>query len=87
MSATAIARAARRRRQMSTYLWIGGLTALTVSLIHWEQTAILYILATFGVTVLLVVVAKADLAHFATMSSQSPTTDRPGSSGAASRRS
>ena len=87
MSATAIARAARRRRQMITYSWIVGLTVLTVSLIHWEQTAILYILATVGVTVLLVVVAKADLAHSATMASQSSATDRPGSSGAASRRS
>ncbi len=85
MSATAI-RAARRRRRMTTYLWIVGLIILTVSLIYWEQTALLYILATLGVTFLLVVVAKADLAHSGTMTSQSSATDRPGSSGTTSRR-
>ena len=83
---TATIRAARRRRRMFTYFWIVGLAILTVSLIHWEQTALLYILATVGVTVLLVIVAKADLAHSNTMASQSLATDRPGSSGTASRR-
>jgi hypothetical protein len=54
---------ARRRRRTITYLWIFGLAVLTISLIHWEQTALLYILATLGVTALLLVVALADLAH------------------------
>ena len=58
-----IVRTARRRRRMITYLWIFGLAVLTISLIYWEQTALLYILATVGVTALLVVVALADLAH------------------------
>jgi hypothetical protein len=83
---TATIRAARRRRQLITYSWIVGLTAGTVALIHWEQTALLYILATVGVTVLLVVVGKADLAHSDTMSSQSSATDRTGSSSTAGRR-
>ena len=75
MSTTSI-RAARRRRRMMTYLWILGLAVLTISLIYWEQTALLYILATLGVTVLLVVVAVADLAHAEQMSNQSISTDQ-----------
>lgn len=34
---------------------------ITSALIYWEQTAMLYILATLGVTALLVVVGLADL--------------------------
>ena len=51
----------RRRRKTITFLWIAVLSIVTISLIYWEKTAILYILATLGVTVLLVVVALADL--------------------------
>ena len=61
MSARTVTRNARRRRRTITYLWIVALAAVTISLIYWEQTAILYILATLGVTVLLVVVAISDL--------------------------
>lgn len=62
MSSAAL-RTAQRRRRMFTYLWILALAILTISLIYWEQTAILYILATLGVTILLVVVGLSDLAH------------------------
>jgi hypothetical protein len=62
---------------MITYAWIASLTALTVSLIYWEKTALLYILATLGVTVLLVVVALADLAHAENMT-EAPGAMRPG---------
>jgi hypothetical protein len=55
--------AARRRRRMFTYLWTFLLAVGTISLIYWELTALLYILATLGVTVLLLIVALADLAH------------------------
>jgi hypothetical protein len=41
--------------------WLAGLAALIIVLIRWEQTALLYILATLGVTALMVVVALADL--------------------------
>ena len=75
MSTTSI-RAARRRRRMITYLWILGLAVLTISLIYWEQTALLYILATVGVTVLLVIVAVADLAHAEQMSNRSISADQ-----------
>jgi uncharacterized membrane protein YhaH (DUF805 family) len=62
MSAMAV-RAARRRQRMFTYLWTFLLAVGTISLIYWELTAVLYILATLGVTILLVVVGMADLAH------------------------
>ena len=44
-----------------TYLWILVLAVSVFLLIYFEQTSLLYILATLGVTVLLVVVALADL--------------------------
>jgi len=50
-----------KKRRGFTYLWILCLALLTFLLIYFEQTSLLYILATFGVTVLLVVVALADL--------------------------
>ncbi|HEY8184622.1 MAG TPA: hypothetical protein VIF64_01055 [Pyrinomonadaceae bacterium] len=53
----------RRRRRMITVLWTAVLSVVTIVLIYKEMTALLYILATFGVTALLVVVAMADLAH------------------------
>lgn len=53
----------RRRRQLITALWVGVLIIGTIVLIYKEQTALLYILATVGVTALLWVVARADLAH------------------------
>jgi len=53
----------RRRRKMITILWTGALALGTIILIYKEMTALLYILATAGITALLVVVAKADLAH------------------------
>ncbi len=50
-----------RRARSFTYLWIVVLAVLTFLLIYFEQTSLLYILATLGVTILLVVVALADL--------------------------
>ncbi|HEV7397350.1 MAG TPA: hypothetical protein VGN86_12635 [Pyrinomonadaceae bacterium] len=77
MSATNAARLARRKRKMITYGWIAALAIITISLIYWEQSALLYILATVGVTILLVVVALADLAHADTMTEQ-PVNSRAG---------
>jgi hypothetical protein len=53
----------KRRRKMITILWTAVLAIGTIILIHKEMTALLYILATLGVTALLVVVAMADLSH------------------------
>lgn len=60
----------RRRRKMITILWASLLGIATIILIYKELTAVLYILATLGVTGLLIVVAMADLAH-----SENLTTD------------
>jgi hypothetical protein len=46
-----------------TFLWIGGMGLIIFLLIYFEQTALLYVLATLGVTVLLLIVAFADLKH------------------------
>jgi ABC-type lipoprotein release transport system permease subunit len=51
----------RRRRKLIAALWALGLATLVIVLIYLEQTAILYILCTLGVTALLVIVAFANL--------------------------
>ena len=51
----------KRRRRIFTFVWVAALAALVIGLIRWEQTAMLYILATLGVTAMLVMVAIADL--------------------------
>jgi hypothetical protein len=53
----------RRRRKLIAALWALGLAVLVIVLIYLEQTAVLYILCTLGVTALLVIVAFADLGH------------------------
>ena len=57
----------QRRRKMFTILWTAVLAIGTIILIYKEMTALLYILATLGVTALLVVVAMSDLAHAETL--------------------
>jgi len=52
-----------KRRRGFTYLWIAGLAVLVFLLIYLEQTALLYVFATLGVTALLFVVAAADIGH------------------------
>ena len=55
----------RRRRKFIAALWALGLAVLVIVLIYLEQTAILYILCTLGVTALLVIVAFANLGEHA----------------------
>ena len=71
MSARIAARNAKRRNRTITYTWILALAALTIALIYWELTALLYVLATLGVTALLIVVALSDIAHAEKSASQS----------------
>lgn len=52
----------RRRRKLITFLWALAVAVVVIVLIYLEQTAILYILCTLGVTALLIVVALSDLA-------------------------
>lgn len=50
---------------------------LVFLLIYFEQTALLYIFSTLGVTVLLVIVAAADLGRSELSSSESDSTNAP----------
>jgi uncharacterized membrane protein YhaH (DUF805 family) len=50
-----------RNKKLLTYLWVAVLALVTIVLIYKEQTAVLYILATLGVTAILLVVAFANL--------------------------
>ena len=68
----------RRRRRIFTLSWIAVLAIAVIALIYWEQTAVLYILATLGVTALLVVVAMADLATSNSPSAGSSVDDASG---------
>ncbi|MBD0326043.1 MAG: hypothetical protein ICV68_06420 [Pyrinomonadaceae bacterium] len=63
MERRAVARVGARksRRRLKTFLWVAGLGVLVITLIYFEQTAILYLLATLGLTGLLIVVALSDL--------------------------
>jgi uncharacterized membrane protein YhaH (DUF805 family) len=65
----------QRRRRLITILWTALLAIVTITLIYKEMTAVLYILATLGVTALLVVVGLADLAHSESLSSDSTVND------------
>lgn len=56
---TTSARSKRGRRK--TLLWIVGMTAIVVALLYWERVALLYVLATLGLTALMVIVAMTDL--------------------------
>ena len=65
-----------RNRRLFTFAWIAALSLLTVFLIYREMTAVLYILATLGVTALLIVVALADLSrHERVSNGPSPAND------------
>ena len=55
---------------MVTILWFAAISILTIGLIYWEMTAVLYILATLGVTGLLAVVAFSDLGPAANTSGE-----------------
>ena len=65
----------QRRRKLITILWTGLLAIATIVLIYKEMTAVLYILATLGVTALLVVVGMSDLAPTENISSDSSIND------------
>jgi uncharacterized membrane protein YhaH (DUF805 family) len=75
MKNTRNAAADRRRRKLFTLLWSGLLAVVTITLIYKEMTALLYILATLGVTALLVVVAMSDLTSGENISSDSTIND------------
>jgi|SRR5205085_12189362 len=51
----------RRNSRLIVLAWVVGLAALIIFLLYKEMADWLYVIATLGVTVLLVVVAVADL--------------------------
>lgn len=53
----------RRRRKLITTAWALGVSLLIIILIYKEMTAVLYIMATLGVTVLLLMVAFSKLSR------------------------
>jgi len=59
--ATAAPVGARNKRRWTTFAWIAGTSAVIIALLYTEQIALLYVLATLGVTALLIIVALADL--------------------------
>ena len=65
----------KRRRKMITVLWTALLGIGTIILIYKEMTAVLYILATVGVTALLVTVAIADLSAAEKLTSDNRRSD------------
>ena len=65
-----------KRNRTLTYLWIFGLALLVGLLIYFDQIAILYVFSTLGVTVLLVIVATADLGQSELSSAEAA--QRPG---------
>lgn len=44
-----------------TFIWTCGAVAFVSAMLYWEQTAILYVLSTFAMAGLLLVVAFSDL--------------------------
>lgn len=52
---------ARKRRRRMTLLISAVSAAFVIGLLYYEQIALLYVLATLGVTVLLIAVALSDL--------------------------
>jgi hypothetical protein len=50
-----------KKRRNLTLFWIVGMALVLGLLIYFEKTELLYVLATLGVTALLVIVATADL--------------------------
>lgn len=54
-------RGRKKASRRGTLLWIAAITLIIFLLIYFEQAAILYVLATLGLTALLLVVAFSDL--------------------------
>ena len=50
-----------KRGRRKTLIWIVCMAAIVIGLLYWEKIALLYVLATLGLTALMIVVAMADL--------------------------
>ena len=74
-----------KRRRGFSYLWIPGFAVLIFLLIYFQQTALLYVLATIGVTTLLIIVAASDLGRSERPEGSLPTDAQAASSGISSK--
>ena len=79
-----IAAAKSKRRRGVTLIWIAASAIAVFLLIYFEQTALLYVLATLGVTILLFIVATSDIGHVSSGGSGQPPDAQAASSGVAS---
>lgn len=77
MNARIAVRNFKRRRRIITATWVVGLLLTITILIRWELTSLLYVLATLGVTALLIVVALSDISHAEQTTSQSSLPAQP----------
>jgi peptidoglycan/LPS O-acetylase OafA/YrhL len=73
-----------KKRRSLTYLWILGLALAVFALIYFEKTELLYVLATLGVTALLVIVATADLGAHERSDNALPSNPQASGSGVSS---
>lgn len=71
----------KRNRRLITLAWIAGLATLVIVLLLKEKADWLYLLATLGLAVLLVIVAMSDLHDRRKSNEEAASTDGPGSSG------
>lgn len=51
----------RKNQRRMTYLWVAAFVIVVIIMLYLELTALLYVLATVGMSILLVIVALADL--------------------------
>ena len=50
-----------KKNRWVSLAWIAGIATVIIACLVSQQTALLYVLSTLGVTILLVIVARADL--------------------------
>ena len=79
-----ITAAKSKKRRSLTLAWIVGSAIAVFLLIYFEQTALLYVLATLGVTILLFIVALSDIGHVSPSGTGQPPNAQAAGSGVAS---
>lgn len=67
----------RLSNRQKTWIWIIITTAIIVSLLYWEQIALLYVLVTISMTFLLLVVAISDLSSSKAVPAAATTGEKP----------
>jgi hypothetical protein len=67
----------RNRRRLINFAWMAGAALVTIILLYKEQIELLYLLATLSVTILLIIVAFADLSGAKQIGSQVNERENP----------